>query len=1176
MKTTLKLLLVGILAVLRCSLVNAQIIYSNNFSLGGTGNISNTPPTVANNYAGGTNTAAWNDVLGTHDSGSLQANGLDNTTLADSWLLPFTPQSGHIYLLTATVTFTSDPGNWVALGFSQNNPTNLSTGARFADSAVNGYDFIIARAPGANEQWFSGPHATPAAGLASSNAVNALGTWTMQMVLNTLGNQWTAACFVNGTQFGTNFTFTSNPPIAGVGMSQTTLTAPNGVQWNDFSLITSLTPFVAQQPALLQTVNGGTVLTNKVTVVADTNGGPLSYQWYFNGTPLTNDAAISGAETNVLSINPVLATNAGNYFVIVTNNFGAVTSSVANVTVLTTPVITTPANSTNLITLFAGSGSFLGSSPTFSVLASGAPPLAYQWQTNGVVVSGATNATFGITNCQSDSPTNITAIVSNAFGQATNTWLATYVATPTGAYPQAVLASQPLDFWRLNEPADDTNLITYDYQSGNNGVYTNVTFAQAGYNSAEPTETSVAFGPGGVNNSYSGQIQGVDFAVTNGANAQFTVEAWVLCEGGAAGAPVITKGTYNSSDAFALNLDAGSQNFQFYVRTANGTVYKADSTVPPDNNWHYLVGVCDEANSNLSFYIDGALVAATNTPALAHAGEFETTAPVSIGATTQAAGGGYSLQLFGFIDDVAAYRYALSAGEVAGHFAATGGTVPISVIPQPPANFVYQANKTLTIPVTAAGQPPIGYYWTNVTTGVLLNSGSTNVYENLNATLTIPNAPGSLSGDQLELVVTNGTGSFNAFVSLFSPAPPVTLDYSDPILYTNNFDGGNWSLAGNPLTAANALVGGSNTTWVNALGTNDTGILMANGTSATTAQDSWELPFTPHAGYVYTVSGTVTFSGDPGTWVGIGFAQRIPTNAAVGFGRFSDGGTTPPQQGPNGYDWMILTESTGNVQYFAGAGGAVQITNKSPFFTAGAGTHTVQVILDTTGAKWVAYAFVDGVAAGTNTYASIPPIGAVGITQNNLSAPGNVQWVSFGLSQIAPGGVPPYLFTPVPTNATVQADAPLSISTSAFGSAPFGFYWSNTNTAAVLASGTSSDMVPLSANLSVADVPGSWNGNTLSLVVTNAYGTNISLVTLTVVNPINGQSTNIVATATNNNLYLTWPADHMGWTLQGQTNASPAGLGTNWVDVTGSTSTNQIVIPVNPTNGSVFYRMILK
>jgi hypothetical protein len=271
---------------------------------------------------------------------------------------------------------------------------------------------------------------------------------------------------------------------------------------------------------------------------------------------------------------------------------------------------------------------------------------------------------------------------------------------------------------------------------------------------------------------------------------------------------------------------------------------------------------------------------------------------------------------------------------------------------------------------------------------------------------------------------------------------------------------------------------------------------------------------------------------------------------------------------------MILTESTGNVQYFAGAGGNVQITNKSPFFAIGAGSHSVQVVLDTTGAKWVAYAFVDGVAAGTNTYSSNPTIGAVGITQNNLSAPGNVQWNSFALSQVAPGGVPPYLFTPVPTNATVQPDAPLSISTSAFGSAPFGYYWSNTNTAAVLASGTSSDMVPLSANLSVADVPSSWNGNTLELVVTNAYGTNLSFVTLTVGNPINVNPTNIVATVTNNNLYITWPSDHTGWTLQTQTNALPKGITTNWVDVTGSTSTNQVVIPIG--SGSGFYRMILK
>ena len=275
---------------------------------------------------------------------------------------------------------------------------------------------------------------------------------------------------------------------------------------------------------------------------------------------------------------------------------------------------------------------------------------------------------------------------------------------------------------------------------------------------------------------------------------------------------------------------------------------------------------------------------------------------------------------------------------------------------------------------------------------------------------------------------------------------------------------------------------------------------------------------------------------------------------------------------------MILTESSGNVQYFAGAGGAGGITNKSPFFTAGVGTHAVEIVLDTTGAKWVAYGFVDGVPAGTNTYSSNPPIGAVGITQNGINPPGYVQWNSFALTQVAPaGGVAPYAFNPAPpTNVTLLADSALSIPTSVFGSAPFGYYWSNTNTAAVLGSGTTNSMAPLAADLSIASVPSSWNGNTLALVMTNVYGTNISFVTLTVTNTVNGTPTNIVVTTTNNNIYLTWPADHTGWTLQAQTNTSSIGLTTNWVDVAGSTSTNQFVIPINTTNGSVFYRLILK
>jgi hypothetical protein len=72
---------------------------------------------------------------------------------------------------------------------------------------------------------------------------------------------------------------------------------------------------------------------------------------------------------------------------------------------------------------------------------------------------------------------------------------------------------------------------------------------------------------------------------------------------------------------------------------------------------------------------------------------------------------------------------------------------------------------------------------------------------------------------------------------------------------------------------------------------------------------------------------------------------------------------------------------------------------------------------------------------------------------------------------------------------------------------------------------------------------------------------------------INASSTNIVSTAANNSLTLSWPLDHTGWILQAQTNDVTIGLSTNWADVVGSSTTNQVVVPVDPNNGTVFYRL---
>jgi hypothetical protein len=51
---------------------------------------------------------------------------------------------------------------------------------------------------------------------------------------------------------------------------------------------------------------------------------------------------------------------------------------------------------------------------------------------------------------------------------------------------------------------------------------------------------------------------------------------------------------------------------------------------------------------------------------------------------------------------------------------------------------------------------------------------------------------------------------------------------------------------------------------------------------------------------------------------------------------------------------------------------------------------------------------------------------------------------------------------------------------------------------------------------------------------------------------------------------LGWPSDHIGWRLEAQTN----GLGTNWVTVPNSTTTNQVSISVSTNVANVFFRLI--
>ena len=58
------------------------------------------------------------------------------------------------------------------------------------------------------------------------------------------------------------------------------------------------------------------------------NNAPLSYQWFFNG------AAIDSATSSSYTVDHLALANGGDYFVVITNAEGSVTSSVAQLTVL--------------------------------------------------------------------------------------------------------------------------------------------------------------------------------------------------------------------------------------------------------------------------------------------------------------------------------------------------------------------------------------------------------------------------------------------------------------------------------------------------------------------------------------------------------------------------------------------------------------------------------------------------------------------------------------------------------------------------------------------------------------------------------------------------------------------------------------------------------------------------
>lgn len=157
------------------------------------------------------------------------------------------------------------------------------------------------------------------------------------------------------------------------------------LEMDAFSVVdASAPPAIITQPSSISSITGGSA----AFIVGTTGTSPLSYQWFFNHSPL------SGGTNNVLLMNSLTTYQAGDYQVVITNVFGAVTSTVASL------LVDEPLNATILSQPY-GDAIPAGGYFNFSVVAAGDPPLTYQWFQDGQPVDGATNNSLMLTNVQS-------------------------------------------------------------------------------------------------------------------------------------------------------------------------------------------------------------------------------------------------------------------------------------------------------------------------------------------------------------------------------------------------------------------------------------------------------------------------------------------------------------------------------------------------------------------------------------------------------------------------------------------------------------------------------------------------------------------------------------------------------------------------------------------------------
>jgi hypothetical protein len=869
-------------------------------------------------------------------------------------------------------------------------------------------------------------------------------------------------------------------------------------------------PVITGQPAN-QTVTVGQTATFTVTA---TGTGPLTYQWYKNGT------AVGGANSASYTTPAAASTDSGSLFTVtVTNASGTVTSTAATLTVAVSSTTVNP-DAPLIVTPPANQTVTAGQTATFSVTATGSATLTYQWYKGGVAIGGATSSIYVTpATVSGDTGSIFTVSVSNALGTVTSTPATLTVVTlaaPTITSPpvsQTVTAGQTATF---NVTATGTGPLTYQWYQGGVAVggATSSTYTTPPTVSGESGSvfTVTVTNAGGTVTSTPATltVNSAPLIVTPPANQTVSVGQTATFSVSASGTAPLTYQWYKNGTA---------------VGGATASSYTTPATVIGDSGSLFTVTVTNTAGTVTSA---PATLTVNNAPTITNQPANQT---VNVGQTavfsvTATGTGPLTYQWYKggvAIGGATSSTYttpAAVAGDNGSTFTVTvtnsGGTVTSTpatltvntapAITTPPANQTVSVGQTASFSVVASGTAPLTYQWykngtaiggataSSYTTPVTVIGDSGSLF-----TVTVTNTAGSATGGPATLTVNTAptittppanqtvnagqTASFSVVAS-----GPGTLTYQ---WYKNGtaIGGATASSYTTPATVSGDSGSHFTVTVTNASGSVTSGpaTLTVNSAPAIT---------TPPANQTVSVGQTASFSVVASGTAPLTY-QWYKNGTAIG-GATSSSYTTPATV--SGDTGALFTVTVTNAAGSATGGPATLTVNSPPTITTPPASQTVDAgktatfSVIATGAAPLTYQwYKNGTTIGgatSSTYTTPATVSGDNGSLFTVTVTNAGGTVTSGPATLTVNTAP--TITTQPASQTITVGQTATFSVVATGTAPLTYQWYK-NGAAIGGATSSTYTTPTTTatgtstyTVTVSNVAGSATSNSATLTVNNS------------------------------------------------------------------------------------------